>query len=247
MLISEFHRSRDNGSGRVVQVSADQGHRFAKDVAGDFNPLHDADSKRFIVPGDLLFSLFLNYYGVSRGMRVEFQGMVVADAELDFPDLPDDRTEFELNNVKGKPTYLKVARSGDIDKDAQRIATLIRTYVAYSGENFPHVLVPLMAEQGWMINTLRPLVLYQSMSLEMERFDFTDLVLQQVGTEFNAQGKRAEVHLKFELHDDRQRLVGKGGKTLVAGGLRPYEEEPMQVLVKSYAGWRENYLALKQA
>ena len=93
-----------------------------------------------------------------------------------------------------------------------------------------------MAEQGWMINTLRPLVLYQSMSLEMEYFDFTNLALQQVGAEFKAHGKRAEVRLIFELHDEERR-VGRGSKTLIAGGLRPYEDGPMQVLVKNYANW----------
>ena len=246
MFISNFHDARENGSEHVLRVSADQGHRFAKDIAGDYNPLHDADSKRFIVPGDLLFSLFLTYYGISRHMNVEFQGMVAADVELVFPALSDDEKECRLKNAKGHPTYLNVSRCGDIEKSGDRIARLIRTYVAYSGENFPHVLVPLMAEQGWMINTLRPLVLYQSMSLEMEHFDFSSLALRQVGTQFEARGKRAEVRLLFELHE-AERIVGRGSKTLVAGGLRPYEEAPMQRLVDNYAGWKQKYLASKSA
>ena len=246
MFISNFHHSRKKASGHVVHVSAEQGHRFAKDVAGDFNPLHDADSKHFIVPGDLLFSLFLAYYGVSRSMRVEFQGMVAADAELAFPALNDRQEHCELKNICGNPSYLKVTRSGEIERDEAKVEALIRTYAAYSGENFPHVLVPLMAKNALMINTRRPLVLYQSMSLEMEDFDFDGMELRQVGADFKALGKRARVLLMFELRNAR-RVIGRGSKILVAGGLRPYEEASMQELVDDYAGWRDKHLASKSA
>ena len=50
-------------SAGCYEVSAEQGSRFAKEVAGDFNPIHDHDSKRFCVPGDLLFAIALSDFG----------------------------------------------------------------------------------------------------------------------------------------------------------------------------------------
>jgi hypothetical protein len=73
-----FLRAFHNVQGRHVLISPDQGSRFAKDIAGDFNPIHDADSRRFCVPGDLLFALVLARYGVSACMHCRFVGMVGA-------------------------------------------------------------------------------------------------------------------------------------------------------------------------
>ena len=53
-------------------VSAEQGSTFAKNIAGDFNPIHDAESKRFCVPGDLLFALALQEYGLHQRMDFQF-------------------------------------------------------------------------------------------------------------------------------------------------------------------------------
>ena len=52
-----------------IVISAQQASRFAKEVAGDFNPIHNLDAKRFCVPGDLLFSLVLAKYGLSQHME----------------------------------------------------------------------------------------------------------------------------------------------------------------------------------
>ena len=53
-----------------VTITREQGSQFAKKVADDFNPLHDADAKKFCVPGDLLFSLVLSRYGVSENLSL---------------------------------------------------------------------------------------------------------------------------------------------------------------------------------
>ena len=42
----------------------------------DYNPLHDKDAKKFCAPGDLLFSLVLDRYGISERMEFTFAGMV---------------------------------------------------------------------------------------------------------------------------------------------------------------------------
>ena len=68
-----------------LTISAEQGSRFAKTISNDFNPIHDADSKRFCVPGDLLFALVLQRYGLSQNMSFQFSGMVSAETALEFP------------------------------------------------------------------------------------------------------------------------------------------------------------------
>ena len=44
------------GNGEYFSFTRKQASDFAKQVASDFNPIHDEDAKRFCVPGDLLFS-----------------------------------------------------------------------------------------------------------------------------------------------------------------------------------------------
>ena len=51
--------------GTKVQFTRQQGSGFAKEIADDFNPLHDPDAKLFCVPGDLLFAIALAKYGLS--------------------------------------------------------------------------------------------------------------------------------------------------------------------------------------
>ncbi len=60
-----------------IRISARQASSFAKQVAGDFNPIHDPDNKRFRVPGNLLFALALAYQGVNRQMSFSFAGMLI--------------------------------------------------------------------------------------------------------------------------------------------------------------------------
>ena len=62
MFLDSFYNQNDS----QLTISAEQGSRFAKAVSNDFNPIHDADSKRFCVPGDLLFAIALQRYGLSR-------------------------------------------------------------------------------------------------------------------------------------------------------------------------------------
>ena len=56
MQLDEYY---SDGNGHIA-ISREQASDFAKGVAGDFNPIHDVDAKRFCVPGDLLFSLALH-------------------------------------------------------------------------------------------------------------------------------------------------------------------------------------------
>ena len=52
----------------------------AKQVCNDYNPIHDIESKRFCVPGDLLFALTLNNFGSkSQDFYITDDGMIGAD------------------------------------------------------------------------------------------------------------------------------------------------------------------------
>ena len=65
----ELFQTRD---GDKLRYSQEQASRFAKEVAGDFNPLHDVGSRRFCVPGDLLFVTLLSEYGVAAAPGLNF-------------------------------------------------------------------------------------------------------------------------------------------------------------------------------
>ena len=65
-------------------------------MAGDFNHIHDEDSKRFCVPGDLLFAVLLSKEGISQKMRFEFSGMVGDGIALSI----DKKCEKWLTKIK---------------------------------------------------------------------------------------------------------------------------------------------------
>ena len=234
MFLKEFY----SGINDCINITAEQGSLFAKEIANDFNPLHDVDSKRFCVPGDLLFSMVLEKYGVSSKMDFTFSGMLGHGVTLSFPETQDDHFEVEGSNDK---TILKVDRSGEINKDESMISDLVRNYVSFSGQNFPYILVPLMAKQNVMINLTRPLVMYDSMSLYFERLNFTDPKVEMLEPELNVNGKRGNAFFHFQIKSG-DNVVGKGFKKIIISGMREYEEEPMQAFVDNYLASKEAYL-----
>ncbi len=234
MFLKEFY----SGTNDCINITAEQGSLFAKEIANDFNPLHDIDSKRFCVPGDLLFSMVLEKYGVSCKMDFTFSGMLGHGVTLSFPETQDDHFEVEGSNDK---TILKVDRSGEINKDVSMINELVRNYVSFSGQNFPYILVPLMAKQNVMINLTRPLVMYDSMSLYFERLNFTDPKVEMLEPELNVNGKRGNAFFHFQIKSG-DNVVGKGFKKIIISGMREYEEEPMQAFVDNYLASKEAYL-----
>ncbi|MGH8547719.1 MAG: DUF3581 domain-containing protein [Methylococcales bacterium] len=238
MFLKEFYSSEND---RVL-IGADRASRFAKEVAGDFNPLHDADAKRFCVPGDLLFSLVLEKFGLSRNMEFTFSGMVGRDILLNFPET--DATAFDIRDDNGK-AYLLVERSGETSFDESLIESFIRSYVAYSGPNFPKVLVPLMASHNVMINTDRPLVIYESMSFALERLDFSVPVLEPSETTLAVNGRRGEALLHFSVKAGGE-TVGRGFKKLVISGIREYDKPAIDAFVENYLARMESYRARVQ-
>lgn len=233
MLLSDFYAIDATG----LRISSDQASHFAKAIAGDFNPLHDPDHRRFCVPGDLLFTVMLQHYGMSQRMRFRFSGMVGADVTLVLEDNPGDA--YELRDAAGK-TYLHVDRSGQVTQDSRLIDRLARSYVAFSGQNFPHILVPLLRENDVMINIERPMVIYESMEFELQRVDIPNVELRLADSRMTVDGKRGDARLSFEfLCGDR--VVGTGHKRLLLSGLRPYEQDGIVELVDAYQQRRDEY------
>ena len=218
----------------TVCVSVEQASAFAKVVANDYNPIHNPDHKRFCVPGDLLFALTLGKYGLREKMAFSFEGMVGKHVNLQFPSALE--SGFKLSDDNDKH-YLNVTVAGEGHRADAQIEAFIRSYVAFSGLNFMQVLVPLMAKHQMMINPVRPLVIYDSMSFELNSFDFTtpELVLDKSSMEIN--GKRGDVKVYFDILSDGKK-IGTGFKTLILSGLRPYEQQKMDALVADYAAYK---------
>lgn len=232
MILTDFYqKNADN-----FLFSRQQASRFAKEVANDFNPLHDADAKMFCVPGDLLFSVALEHLGLSQKMCFTFSGMVSDEAVI-FPDTDDQ--EVQVTDADGKQ-YLTIERSGAISRDPELIARLATDYVAFSGKTFPHILVPLMSEQGVMINPARPLVIYQKMAISLDTLDLKSPTLEAAGSDFEVIGKKGTVKLEFSIKENGER-VGHGAKYMSLRGLQPFDEAAMSRLVEEYDQYRDSY------
>jgi hypothetical protein len=233
MFLDSFYNQNDTD----LTISAEQGSRFAKAVSNDFNPIHDADSKRFCVPGDLLFAIALQRYGLSQEMSFTFSGMVSADTGLVFPEAPGN--EFEILDGRDK-CYLQVKRSPQAAFDQKMIEQLVRSYVLFSGQNFPYIIVPLMAEHNVMINPARPLAIYQAMSLHLDRLDLTQPVVELADKRMIVDGKRGDVELQFRLMDGGDE-IGYGVKKLILSGLREYQQAAVDKMVADYRSWKANF------
>jgi hypothetical protein len=233
MFIDQYYSANDG----IISFTRDQGSHFAKGVADDFNPIHDPDSRRFCVPGDLLFSVVLARYGLSQHMEFTFTGMVDDGSRL---ILPDASPELVIQDAEGKE-YMAVRRGGENSQDAALIDSLTRVYVEFSGHTFPHILVPLLAEQNVMINPARPMVFYESMVIDLDRLDVEKPVLQMDRNELTISGKRGEVQFAFNLVDAGA-IVGRGRKRMVLGGLREYDAGVMDETVADLNQRKETYL-----
>ncbi|MBY5924671.1 MULTISPECIES: DUF3581 family protein [unclassified Halomonas] len=226
MFLDEYHSCIDDG----ISVSAEQASRFAKCIAGDFNPIHTPGARRFCVPGDLLFALVLKRFGLSQHMNFRFLAMVGADRPLSFIEHGD--RVIRVQDGDGK-CYLEVERRGEVTFDEQVVEAFTRCYVAFSGKNFPHYLKPLMEDCGVMFNPKRPLVIYDSMGFSLDRLDAQMPALRLLDSRLEVIGKRGDVHLDFAIEASGE-VIGRGGKKLVVSGLCPYDAGAMEEIVEDF-------------
>lgn len=228
--------SQDNNQ---FQFTRQQASHFAKKVAGDFNPIHDEDNKRFCVPGDLLFAVLLSKEGISQKMRFDFSGMVSDSVSLSVENKCAKESALVDANAK---EYLHMSREGEVSTNPEFIEHVVTSYVQFSGMNFPHIMVPLMEEQQMMINCQRPLVIYESMEVEFSRLDLTHPEVVFAGATFDVEGKRGVVTLNFDFKENGE-IVGKGLKRMVASGLKPYDQAAVDDLVERFNARKDAFLA----
>ncbi len=235
MFLNPYFSSQD----KQFQFTREQASHFAKKVAGDFNPIHDEDSKRFCVPGDLLFAVLLTQEGISKKMRFKFSGMVNNGIALHIENKCDK--ESAVVDEAGKE-YLHMSREGEVSHDADFIEHVVINYVQFSAMNFPHIMVPLMEEKQMMINPQRPLVIYESMEVEFDRLDLTNPEVEYTGATFDVEGKRGVVTMGFAFKEQGE-VVGRGMKRMVASGLKPYDQSDIDNLVNRFNDRKDSFLA----
>lgn len=252
MDISRYFSESDG----AVSFTEEQASAFAKGIAGDFNPIHDPQSKRFCVPGDLLFSVLLHRYGAALTTRVQFSGMLDGNTRMRMPErvagealIADARDRALLSLTLDGPRFV----------NQFFIAELSNAYVRFSAQTFPDILVPLMRDAGVMINPDRPLVIYKDMAIELNDSAAamfkpsadaaldellapleSGLALELAKTDISVDGRKGLVRLKFTIAV-AGRSIGTGEKNMVLSGLREYEETAMQKIVDQYDRRRQSY------
>ncbi|WP_286233640.1 DUF3581 family protein [Thalassotalea sediminis] len=221
-----------------ISFSREQASAFAKNIADDFNPLHDVDAKRFCVPGDLLFALTLETSGLSQEMKFTFSGMVSEGVALTFPSNIEGKAAIVDDNNK---EYLTIEASGEKTKDTSITAALTSAYVEFSGHTFPHILVELMKKNHVMINPTRPMVMYESMTIHLNSLSFEDVKLVLAKTDLKIDGKRGVADLMFNLYDG-ETVIGHGKKHMLLSGLRPYEQAVIDDIVQVYIDKKRQHI-----
>ena len=233
MFIEQFYQQ----SAEKISFTRAQASDFAKQVADDFNPLHNEDAKRFCVPGDLLFSVILSRSGLNQEMQFKFSGMVTDGIELNFPTQISESAV--ITDDKGKE-YLQVSASGDNSTNPVLIDSLIKAYVGFSGHTFPHILCELMKKNNVMINPARPMVMYESMALHIEQLDATDVSLELSESTLTIDGKRGNALLAFNLFSEGK-IIGRGEKHMVLSGLREYCGATIESISEQYMASKDAY------
>ncbi len=222
-----------------ISFTREQGSEFAKQVANDFNPLHDIDAKRFCVPGDLLFSIIIAKSGLHKQMTFNFSGMVSENNILTFPKSINEHAD--IKDEKGK-TCLSVCALGEKTHDAGIIDALTQAYVDFSGLTFPDILVKLMFENNVMINPARPMIMYQSMSIDLQTLAAKSVTLKLAKTSLTIEGKRGDAWLEFDLLSNGE-VIGHGKKHMLLSGLRAYEQASIDIMVNQHRQSKEKYHA----
>lgn len=227
MFSEQFYSVQD---GHIV-ISAPQASYFAKEIAGDFNPIHDPDARRFCVPGDLLFTIVVSRFGLSENMTFRFRNLLGADIPLTFQE-GNDSEAINVVDEAGK-IYLEVTRKGAVTRNEKVIEEFSRCYVAASGKNFPHTLKPLMESHGVMFNPDRPMVMYESMSFSLKQLENPGPELVLNSADLEVSGKRGNVTLEYNLQSSGK-TVGEVSKRLVLGGLREYCPDAMDSIIEEF-------------
>lgn len=242
MDLAQYYSYQDG----KVSFTEQQASAFAKGIARDFNPIHDPGTKRFCVPGDLLFCVLLERYGVARMTAVQFSGMLDGQTRMCLPDTVSDKAHIVDARDRA---LLSLFLDGDRFVHTGFVAALSEAYVKFSGKTFPDILVPLMRSANVMINPDRPLVIYKDMAIELEKSwsmpveedVLSDVSLHLSDNDISVNGRKGAVRLRFDIRIG-DTTIGRGEKNMVLSGLREFEESAIGSIVEQYNQWREAYL-----
>ena len=189
MKVDDFYNYTAAQPSGTLTFTRQASSTFAKEMAGDFNPIHNPDARRFCVPGDLLFAVVLDLFKARAKMNFEFEQMVDDRVTLKVP-VQEHGLRMVDNSDK---CYLDVSFSGDtVESDAAN-QSLLAAYVKFSGQNFPFLLIGLMKKHNVMINPQRPLVIYRRMSIELQDTSCDDFDLVQTEPTMKVDGQKGEV------------------------------------------------------
>jgi len=212
---------------------------FAKIVASDFNPIHDVEAKRFCVPGDLIFAVIIHHYGLYKEMTFRFSGMVRETSQLLLPDC--NAHQISINDVNEKK-YLDINCAGKSSNNQKLIESLTCSYVKFSGQVFPHILLPLMRQENVMMNPDRPLIIYDSISLSLDTLDAEEVTLELTNSRLDVNGKRGDVTLDYAILSNGE-ILGSGQKNMIVSGLRGFDDEEMSKLLSAFNRRKDSYFS----
>lgn len=238
MKVDDFYNYTAAQPSGTLAFTREASSVFAKEIAGDFNPIHNPDARRFCVPGDLLFAVVLNLFKARATMNFEFEQMVDASVTLEVPVQKDG---LRMVDDSGK-CYLDVSFSGDVVESDFANQSLISAYVKFSGQTFPYLLIDLMKKHGVMINAQRPLIFYRTMSIELQDTECDEFDLDFTQSTLKVDGKKGEVDLHFNIVS-KQKVVGTGCKHMLVGGLREYQQDDIDELITEYNSIKAQYQA----
>ena len=148
-----------------------------------------------------------------------------------------EASPLNLLDSAGK-CYLSVERGGKNSREVGLVESLTRNYVEFSGHTFPHILVPLMSQHKVMINPARPIAIYQSMEIDLQRVDISSADLEYSDAHLAVEGKRGNVRLDFLLKLSGE-TVGSGRKYMAIRGLRPFEQQVADDMVSRYMNYKQ--------
>jgi hypothetical protein len=84
------------------------------------------------------------------------------------------------------------------------------------------------------------MVMYQSMSIDLDTLDAESVTLQLAKTSLTIDGKRGDAWLEFDLLSN-EKVIGRGKKHMLLSGLRSYEQETIDTMVNQYRESKLNY------
>ena len=90
-----------------------------------------------------------------------------------------------------------------------------------------------MGKQEVMINPARPMVIYESMLINLDNLDITAPILEFAEPSFEYTGKRGKITLRFNLLENGVK-VGSGEKHMVVSGIREYCQATVDDLIAFY-------------